>query len=196
MKNKSLIFKSKYAVAILFTIVSLGAFVSACKEDDDDGGTTPTTGYMQMEMTDTPANYLNVYVDIKSVEVHVSADTTNPNGWTALNTRDTIYDLLTLQNDITAVLADSTVLPTGKITQMRLILGSRNSVVLLDSSVHALVVPSGEKTGIKINLNTTIEPNKTTRVLIDFDADQSITLQGNGEYKLSPVIKIEKIEVE
>lgn len=189
MKNKTITFCKKHALTILLIAGLTGAFISGCKKDDDPTE-SPSTGYMQMEMTDTPGNYLHVYVDVVSVAVHGNG------GWMVLNTRDTIYDLLTLQNDITAVLADSTLLPTGKITQLRLILGSRNSVVLNDSSAHDLTIPSAMQTGIKINMNTTIEPNKTTRVLIDFDANQSINITGNGEYKLSPVIKVKRIEVE
>ncbi|MES2778955.1 MAG: DUF4382 domain-containing protein [Bacteroidota bacterium] len=187
MKNRNKIWPLM-AFAGLF-LMSL--MTPACKNDkEEDKG----TGYMQMEMTDTPSNYLHVYVDIKSVEIH-REDENNPGGWAVLNTRDTVYDLLTLQNNITAVLADSTLLPTGKVTQMRLILGANNSVVLNDSSSHPLTIPSSLNTGIKINLNTTIEKDRTTRVVIDYNADQSVNVLGNGSYEMKPVIQVKSIVV-
>jgi hypothetical protein len=186
MKN----FKGYFAV-IVFVGLFISLWFSGCKKDDEGSG-SGSTGYMQMEMTDTPGNYLHVYVDVKSVEIH-REDTNSQGGWVILNTRDTIYDLLTLQNNITAVLADSTLLPTGKVTQMRLILGTNNSVVLNDNTAHPLTIPSSMNTGIKINLNTNIEPNKTTRIIIDFNADQSVNLLGNGSYQMKPVIKVKSI---
>jgi hypothetical protein len=179
-----------------YKIIILAGFIisilfSACKKDKDE------TGYMQMRMTDTPAAYLHVYVDVKNVEIHrSSSDQNTESGWVSLNTRAAIYDLLTLQNNVIAVLADSTLLPTGKVTQMRLILGSNNSVVLNDNSSHPLTIPSSMNTGIKINLNTAIEPDKTTRILIDFNADKSINLQGDGSYQLTPVIQLKSILTE
>jgi hypothetical protein len=177
-----------WAVMAFMALLIISLIMPSCKKDKEEEG----TGYMQMEMTDTPGNYLHVYVDIKSVEIHRENDN-NTKGWVVLNTRDTIYDLLTLQNNITAVLADSTLLPAGKVTQMRLILGANNSVVLNDNSSHPLVVPSSMNTGIKINLNTTIERDKTTRVIIDYNADQSINLQGNGSYEMKPVVQVKSI---
>jgi hypothetical protein len=193
MKNSGITTGLRACFTIAFLGLIIGMLFSACKKDDDTAA--GSSGYMQMEMTDTPGNYLHVYVDVKSVEVH-RADTNSSGGWVVLNTRDTIYDLLTLQNNITAVLADSTWLPTGKVTQIRLILGTNNSVVLNDNSTFPLTIPSSMNTGIKINLNTTIEPNKTTRVVIDFNADKSVNQLGNGSYQMKPVIQVKSIVVE
>lgn len=177
--------------------LSLAMLQWGCKKEDKE---SEGSGYMQMELTDTPGNYLHVYVDVQSVQVHRSntdtAAASGSSGWITLNTRDTIYDLLTLQNNITAVLCDSTLLPAGKITQMRLILGTNNTVVLNDGSTQMLNIPSSANTGIKINLNTTIEKDKTTRVVIDFNADESINLVGGGVYQMKPVIKVKSIIVQ
>ena len=180
----------------VLTGLSVALVQSGCKKDKEEA---EGTGYMQMEMTDTPGAYLHVYVHVKSVEIHRSNTDTSASaasgtsGWTTLNTRDTIYDLLTLQNNITAVLCDSTLLPAGKVTQMRLILGANNSVVLNSGATHTLTIPSSANTGIKINLNTDIQKDKTTRVIIDFNADESINLLGDGSYQMKPVIKVKSI---
>lgn len=179
--------------AVVFMIVQLS--LSGCKKYDNENsspGGTGQTGQMSVLMTDAPGNFLSVNVHIKSVQVHTS-DTNNASGWITLNTHDTIYDLLKLQNDITVALANGIFLPVGKITQLRLILDSDNTVVLSDSSTHNLVIPSSLNTGIKINIDAQILPGKTVVVTLDFDADESIHLIGTGDYKLSPVIKVKHI---
>ena len=140
-------------------------------------------------MTDAPGDFLQVNVDVKSVEVHYS----NQNGWTELSTKAGVYNLLDLQNEVTVMLTDTGSLPTGKITQVRLILGEQNNVMLKDSSTFPLTIPSSENTEIKINLNTDVLPNQHVNVLLDFDAALSVHQTGMGEYKLQPVILVKRI---
>jgi hypothetical protein len=184
----------KISITIVACYIMMGIMISyiSCKKDSDSEGGISNDGYVQMEMTDAPGDYKNVYVDIKSVEVHLS-DTSNPTGWVTLKTRDGIYDLMALQNDLTVVLADSTMLPKGKITQIRLILGINNRVVLQDLSSHTLTIPSSAQTGIKINVNASVQTNKTTRILIDFDANSSVKMNGLNDYHMNPVIKVKRI---
>jgi hypothetical protein len=161
-------------------LLSAIIFFTSCKKDNDVAG----FGYMQVQMTDAPGDYEHVYVDVRSVEVQCS-DSNDAGGWKSLNTRVGVYDLILLQNDLTSVLADSTVLPTGKVSQLRLVLGDNNAVVFTGDSIsYPLSVPSGMKTGIKINLNTYVEAGLTIRVVIDFDADKSVNQMGNGAYDL------------
>jgi hypothetical protein len=65
--------------------------------------------------------------------------------------------------------------------------------VVIDGEEHDMFVPSGEQTGIKLNVNAEIEPNITYTLLLDFDAARSVVKRGNQqageEYLLKPVIK-------
>lgn len=177
--------KTKINLTLLATLL-LAA--TACNKENMNKGA------MTVKMTDAPGLYAQVNVDIHSVEVHYSDSSDSTSGsWVSLATNAGVYDLLQLQNNITAVLADSVELPVGKINQMRLILGTDNTVMLLDSSIVDLNLSSQMNTGLKFNLNTTIEPDKTVEVLIDFDAEKSIVVQGNGEIRLKPVIKVKSV---
>lgn len=163
----------------------LAASVVGCKKQSD-------SGYMTVMMTDAPGDYLHVNVDVQRVEVHYASGNA---GWVALNTHAGVYDLLALQNNVTAVLAGNVQLPAGKITQLRLILGSNNTVMLKDSTVHPLTIPSSANTGIKIDVNGAVVPNNATvTVTLDYDADASINLGGNGVFTMNPVIKVKSIQ--
>src|SRR5579872_5936682 len=113
-------------------------------------------------------------------------------GWIGLNTKAGVYNMLLLQNDVTAVLTDDTRLPLGKITQLRLILGGNNSVVEINSQVrHPLVIPGGD---IKLNVDSEIDSNKALQIILDFEASGSINLTGNGTYQMNPVvIKVQSV---
>lgn len=146
-------------------------------------------GYIQFQLTDLPADYLEVNVDIKQVRIHLVATTGN-DGWLDLPTHAGIYNLLDLQNGIDSTIVDSTQISAGKITQVRLVLGGNNTVMTSDSVLHDLKVPSGTESGIKLVGNLTIPASNTLHVLLDFDANASVNQLGNGQYKMKPVIKV------
>jgi hypothetical protein len=155
--------------------------LSACKKNQGQSA-------MTVEMTDAPAAWAEVNVEVQSVQVHLA-----DSSWMTLNTNPGIYNLLDLQDSVTAVIADSTGLPAGHITQLRLVLGTDNTLKDTVGVVYPLVIPSGQQTGIKLNLDTTLEPNKLTIVVIDFDAEMSVVDMGNGLFHLKPVIKVQSI---
>lgn len=178
----------------LVGILSIVFILNGCvKKDNPAPLPYAPYGNISIRLTDLPASYLEVNVDIKQVSVHLVADSTNSNsgGWIDLPTKAGIYDLLKLQNGIDTTIVDSTAtLPAGKITQMRLILGSNNSVMTNDSIIHDLKTPSGTQSGIKLVGKMYVNAGKVTPVLIDFDAAASIVTQGNGGFSLKPVIKV------
>jgi hypothetical protein len=169
----------KLSVTSLIFIGSVALIATGCKKDNEYGN-------MTVKMTDAPGDYHEVNVDVRTVEVHYADNGT----WTNLSTQSGVYNLLDLQNNITMVLATGTHIPAGKVTQVRLLLGSNNTVMLRDSTIHALKIPSSEQSGLKINVNAVIPPAGTVTVTIDYDADKSVNREGNGDYIMKPVIKV------
>lgn len=170
---------------IMIVALALISLITACNKD---GGTSR----MYVKMKDAPGDFQQVNVEVIGVEVHYSNDSEGNEGWVSLPTNAGVYDLIQLQNNITAVLTDPTDIPAGSVTQMRLILGANNSV-MVDSTVLFLATPSAQNTGLKFNLNTNFHEDHSYEVLIDFDAAASIVLEGNGSFSLKPVIKVESI---
>lgn len=167
-------------------ILGLSVMVAGCSSSQT--GTTGETGTMEVKLHDAPTNYEEVNVFIESVEVN-NADTDT--GWVEINSPEKTYDLLELTNGATTVLG-SEELPAGTYEQIRLILSRSNNSVVVDGTENDLFIPSGEQTGVKLNVNATIRPDITYTLLLDFDASRSVVERGNEqsgiEYLLKPVI--------
>lgn len=180
-------------------VLLVGVFILAGCGDD---GTTTRTGTLSLALTDQPAcGYDHVYVTIEKVRVHQSASADDADaGWheIVLNPARGI-DLLTLRNGELEELGETT-LPAGQYTQMRLVLAENttfpfaNAVVPTGGPEVPLTTPSGAKTGLKANVNITVEPNQVARYIIDFDACSSVVKAGSSaQYLLKPVITVTRI---
>ena len=155
-------------------------FLSSCKTDSDLSG----TANLKVNLTDAPAKYDKVEIDVQRLELGTGAD-----GWTVLNlAKAGIYNLLDLNNG-TDVLLGETILPAGPVTQLRMILGSENYVTV-DGIRYPLATPSAQQSGLKLKWNETLQPDGAYEIWLDFDADKSIVRQGNGSYSLKPVIRL------
>lgn len=180
--------KKSIKLCVFAAVCSL--FFLGCKKDE--GG----SGRLEVKMVDAPADFTEVNVNILEVWAHYSGGNGNSGGWVQLDAVPGFYDLLELQNGVTAVIANPTQIPVGKITQMRLLLGDGNYVVETIDSISTtlpLDLSSQDETGIKVNLNSEIHANQTIVVTLDFDAEESIVEEGTGDYKLKPVIKVESV---
>ena len=164
-------------VKILALIVTIAAVWMACKKDN--AGTTPVI----VRLTDAPGNFQQVNVDITGVEFKVNNDAI-----VNLNVVPGVYNLLDYVNGLDVLIASADV-PSGKLSQIRLILGTNNTVKV-DDVVCPLSTPSAMQSGLKLNVNSTLTPGVEYSLLLDFDAKQSIVLTGNGVYQLKPVIKV------
>lgn len=171
--------KTKIIITALLLSTAIFSFYSCSKNDNNNSGTAQVT----MHLTDDPANYDHVYLDIQQVAVTMSGSSE-----VTLNAvRPGIYDLLKFRNGLDTLLARADI-PAGTVSQMRLILGNNNSVVVSGVS-YPLTTPSAQESGIKLNLNQTFAANGSYDIWIDFDAARSILQTGAGTYKLKPVIR-------
>jgi len=159
--------------------------------------------------------YAHVYVTITDVQASMSATAGNSDaGWTDLtpNIAPQQIDLLGQANNkcFLATLGDAQELQAGNYQQIRLKLatdtsklsnnacasaGTANCVVLTaDDSVHALQLSSEAQTGIKIPSGQiasggfNIAAGQTKDLDIDFNTCASIVQEGNGQYRLKPVL--------
>ena len=147
-----------------------------------------STGRLEIRLTDAPVQYDAVYIDVRQVMVNASADTGNSSGWQNIPLlRPGVYNLLDFRNGIDTVLAAAD-LPAGKQSQLRLILGDSNSVVIAGHS-YPMKTPSGQQSGLKLNIHATLTGDIVYRLWIDFDAGHSIVATGSGKYILKPVIR-------
>ncbi|MCX2746136.1 DUF4382 domain-containing protein [Mangrovivirga sp. M17] len=162
-------------------LLLLVSFVS-CSDDE------PATQLITVKLTDAPADYEEVNVDIREIYVNLG-DEGDDSGWYELSgVNQGIYDLIELSNGIDTTLVTERI-PAGDISQVRLVLGNENSVQI-DGIEYALSTPSGQQSGVKINLNETFDEGIPYIIVLDFDAARSVVEAGSsGKYNLKPVIR-------
>ena len=164
----------------ILKVITLSLLAFACSDSE-------VNKRIQIRLTDAPGDYDEVNIDIKGIEYHVS-DGSQASGWINLdNVNSGVYNLLKFTNGIDTVLADSE-LSSGKISQIRFILGNENTVVV-DGITYAMQTPSAQTSGLKLNLHADLLDGITYKVLLDFDAARSVVKKGNG-YSLKPVIRV------
>lgn len=145
---------------------------------------TAGTSRFTVSLTDDPGSYDAVNVDIQDIQVNTGSDT----GWTSLPlTRKGVYNLLDFKNGLDTLLTSSE-LPAGTLSQIRLVLGDNNSVVV-NGINHPLSTPSAQQSGLKLNIHATLLEGIEYKLWLDFDAGRSVVETGNGNYNLKPVIR-------
>ncbi len=159
--------------------------------------------------------FAHVYITITDVQANVSATAGNTDpGWTdltpGLSSQPKQVDLLGQANSqcFLANLGATQELQAGTYQQIRIILAadsvtvannacgnSANCVILSsDGSVHSLLLSSESQTGLKIPSGQiasggfTIAAGQTKDLDIDFNTCASIVDEGNGQYRLKPVL--------
>lgn len=177
--------KEKYIrLAVLLSFSVIAFFIFSCS---DSTSTETGQGQIKITMVDAPAVYDEINIVVTRVEVHKSgSDSTS--GWFIINNNTATYDLLTLRNGASVILGNNS-LDAGTYTQIRLITGTGCNIVV-DGVVYPLEIPSGEQSGLKLNHAFVIESGNLYELVLDFDAEHSIVLTGNGQYKLKPVIRV------
>ncbi|HJV94577.1 MAG TPA: DUF4382 domain-containing protein, partial [Albitalea sp.] len=139
---------------------ALVAALGAC--GGGGSSTSQEMGTLRVAITDAPAcGYDAVNVTVQKVRVNQSETASDSDaGWSeiALSPAKRL-DLLSLQNGVLAELGQ-TPLPTGTYRQLRLVLAENdsttpmaNSVVPTGGSEIALKTPSGQQSGLKMNIN-------------------------------------------
>jgi hypothetical protein len=147
---------------------------------DDEPSSSPRVALL---LTDAPGDFEHVWTNIASVQIG------SEDGWLTLVDEPQTFDLLTLQNGVTAALGDAVLAP-GHYTQLRLIVDEASVVV--DGTESPLTIASGAETGIKIDLDAALEENMEYSLTIDFDAHKSVKKTGAG-YLMTPVIMVKEL---
>ncbi|HEX6334146.1 MAG TPA: DUF4382 domain-containing protein [Flavisolibacter sp.] len=166
----------KTSLRFLGSAILVSILAMACNKNDK---TVP----VQFLLTDNPAVYDSVNVHITDMQVKINGDN---EPWIDIDAKDTVVNLLDLQNGVTMVIAQDNI-PDGVLKEVRFILGDGNYVVV-NGTVYPMQTPSAEDSGLKIKIDKDL--NETLNVFtLDFDAALSVK-EENGSYKLMPVIKL------
>lgn len=170
--------------AVFLSFFATAIFIWGCS---DSTSPAKEQGQIKITLVDAPAGFDQVNIVVTRVEVHTAGADSN-SGWFVINNNAATYNLLTLRNGASVVMGNNS-LDVGHYTQIRLIIGTGSNVVV-NGVIYTLEIPSGEQSGLKLNHAFDIQPELLYELILDFDAERSIVLTGNGQYKLKPVIRV------
>jgi len=165
----------------------------SCANDSND--TIAKTARVQLKLVDAPGDYLEVNVEIIDIQYNSSED---GGGWKSFGTEADYpinVDLTELTAGNSLILAD-TIIASGMLQQIRLVLSDNNTLVIENEAGEAeepvhLDTPSAQQSGLKLKLNETLEPGYSYTFILDWDVQKSIVKAGNsGKYNLKPVIRV------
>ncbi|TXD95596.1 DUF4382 domain-containing protein [Gillisia hiemivivida] len=187
MKKRLTNMKMKKFTGFLMAILAVTVLYS-CSNDDSNGG--DDSARVKVRMTDAPGDYKSVFVNVTDVMIKSDASASEEEAWVSLTGVQTgMYDLLTLTGGVTQLLADAEV-EAGYLSEIRLVLGDDNYLILNDESRQELSTPSAQQSGLKIKVDQELEAGQEYEFLLDFDVDKSIVSAGNsGGFILKPVIR-------
>ena len=137
--------------------------------------------YKQVDLVkDDAIAWKHVNVTFSEVKVHLASGN-NDSGWQTLSIKNGIVDLVTLTN-VSKLLASSAI-PTGKYTQIRIVVNSVTGM-MLDGTNVTFTVPSGElKTTHPFNLTA----GSTEKLTLEIDLQRSIVHNDSG-WIFTPVL--------
>ena len=170
----------KYGLG-LFLLASVG--IVSCQKNDNPEG----KARLEVRLTDAPnLNLSEVWVDVKEVIIKMN----DSSDVTLTGAHPGMYNLLDLTNGRDTLLADA-LIPTGKLSQIRLVLGENNYAIDNDGLRIDLSTPSAQQSGLKVQVHQDITGGNLYRLILDFDAAKSVVKAGNsGKYILKPVLRI------
>lgn len=182
--------KLKSYYLILLLLITSFSFIS-CNNNEDSA-----TSRIQLKLVDAEGDYDKVLVNIIDVKYNRSDD---DEGWVSFegftlpitDDPENRVDLTELIAGNSLVLTDEDI-DSGMLSQVRLILGDGNAIVLEDSEDEIpLKTPSAQQSGLKLHLDTELVAGYSYTFVLDWDVQKSIVKAGNsGNYNLKPVIRV------
>jgi hypothetical protein len=169
----------KYLLNLLLLVALLGIY--SCS--DDDGNTPKSNPVFSVKLVDAPSAYDAVNIEIVGMEINSGS------GWISMPLETTgVYNLLDFTNGNSLPLLNDTVMEPFTLSELRLILGTNNTVVV-DGQTYDLKTPSGQTSGYKVKMESqTLEAGGVYHLVLDFDVSKSVHETGNGKYMLKPVV--------
>lgn len=181
--------KLKSIIPFLFIVLLVSCNDSESSSINKDAPT------ISIRLVDGPGDYEAVNVEIVDVMIKMDNDNDDDNGWMSLEANNEIVNLLDFTGGFSKVLVERFPVPAGTLSQMRLVLGDGNTIVIKDENdndeAFDLKTPSAQQSGLKLKVNTEIEEGFTYDFILDFDVDKSIVHAGNsGNIILKPVLYV------
>ena len=166
---------------LLIVVFLVGVF--SCSLDDKSSAPPAGNPVFSVKLVDAPSAYDAVNVEIVGMEANIGS------GWITLALDNKgIYNLLSFTNGNSLTLINYKVITPYTISEVRLILGTNNTVVV-NGETFELKTPSGQTSGYKVKMHPqTLVTGGVYVLMLDFNTEKSVHETGNGKYMLQPVV--------
>jgi hypothetical protein len=166
--------------------------LAGCNGSDNtiSGTAGAGSGTLSLAVADTPVDSATSVV-VAFTGVQLQGPSGSPTEFDFTATKQ--IDLMATSQGNSAVLLDGVTVPAGDYQWIRLLLDVNQSTIGLDNgSVHALTIPSGSNTGLKLVSGFTVAAGGQADFTIDFNLRQAVTLAngGSGTYLLKPALRL------
>lgn len=192
----------------------LGLLLTGCTRsgaDDIDPNPLPQYRNVNLFLSDAPADFQQVLIDIQKIEVKIDLDATHENDdyygdndddyddteevdafgrWVSLNVNPVQLDVLSLRNGLERLMG--TALVGTRIRKVRITLGHANTLIDGDGRFCRLSLVNDTENFIYARVKSDDMDNSvrgTTDLRVDFDLARSIVPDGD-EYLLTPQIRL------
>src|SRR5262249_40352576 len=208
---------------VLIVVIPSVLFLAACGGGSGQTATVTTLLSDPATCSAPQGPYRHIYFTVTNVQISQSANSGNSNsGWVdltpTLKDNPVQVDLLGVASQCFLSTLGSTGIPAGNYQQIRVILakdgivitnnkcGSAANCVMLTSDPSNTPIPlllsSESNTGIKIPSGQiaggqfSVKGGDNKDLNIDFTAGASMVAQGNGQYRLKPVLHAGEVELQ
>ncbi|KJD33943.1 hypothetical protein PK35_04195 [Tamlana nanhaiensis] len=177
----------------IIPIIALAFFFSC--DENETSSISQGEPKISVKLVDGPGDFEAVNVEVVDVMVKMNDDSNSDEGWISLEANNETVNLLDFTGGISKVLVDRYPIPAGTLSQMRLVLGDGNTIVIEGDNSELnefdLKTPSAQQSGLKLKVNTIIEEGYTYDFVLDFDVEKSIVMAGNSDnIILKPVLYV------
>ena len=179
---------------ILLSFIAI-SFYSCSNSESGTNAVEKGAPTISVRLVDAPGDFKAVNVEVVDVMIKMDDDNDDDSGWTSLEAENEIINLLDFTGGISKVLVDRFAIPAGTLSQMRLVLGDGNTIVvendLEEDEEFDLKTPSAQQSGLKLKVNAVIEEGYAYDFILDFDVEKSVVIAGNsGNIILKPVLYV------
>lgn len=207
--------------AVLIVLILAALFLAGCGGGSGQTATVTTSLSDPSTCSAPQGPYRHIYVTVTDVQISQSAGNSN-SGWVdltpTLKNNPVQVDLLGVANQCFLSTLGSTGIPAGNYQEIRVILakdglavannkcGMAANCIMLTSDPSNTPIPlllsSESNTGIKIPSGQiaggqfAIKAGDTKDLNIDFNACASMVVQGNGQYRLKPVLHAGEVNMQ
>lgn len=200
----------KIGMILVAVLATLATLVTGCGPILPTALTSPTSGTVQMWVTDAPRsdNITEIWVTVSDIKIHEAAasqandnasgetegevdESNDTQGWIPANlTGPNHFDLLTLRGESGGLqqMLGTANLTAGRYTQIRMTVDKVE--VKIDGVLQDATLASGK---LKFVHPFDVEAGKVTKLLFDFDADKFVNVTGSPKeprIMVKPVVKL------